>query len=96
MVGKFDKYEEADEALDKMRKIRHKYGNLLHCEHEFECAHTDEENDALKQLYFKRARRNIYQIASIIKYRASIYGIYGLNDKHEKSVLRIKNMKNRI
>ena len=48
MVGKFDKYEEADVALDKMRKLRLKYGNLLHCEDEFECVHTDEEHDSLK------------------------------------------------
>ena len=59
--------------------LRHKYGCLI-ADDEYKVSKLDEEKIALKNLHYERASNTIYRIAKIIKHRASIYGIYRLND----------------
>ena len=76
--------------------MRHKYGGLISCEDEFYNNKEDGDREDLKRLYYTRASNNVYEIAKKIKSRASIYGIYHLNDKHEETCIKFKMIQKRL
>ena len=94
------KYEEAQNNLDNLKYLRHKYICKEQIDEKLEddSLNTDalKTIDALKELHYERANKNIYQIAKKIKHRASIYGIYTLNDKTEETCLKLKMVNKRL
>jgi hypothetical protein len=82
--------------LDKLKKLRHKYGGLISDDDEFENIKMNGEREPLKKLFFSRASNNIYEIAKKIKERASVYGIYRLNEKHEETCIKFKLIRKRL
>ena len=58
-------------------------------------AYEETDRDLFK-LYKLRSRRTIYQIAKEIKTRASIYGIFRINDKNERTDIKVKDMTNKV
>lgn len=72
-----------------MKTINQKYyqnENNQEMENRFE----ELEVDSLYNTYKKRASMSIIDIATSIKHRASIYGIYHLNDHHEIMNKKVK------
>ena len=83
-----------------MKYLRHKY-ICKETIHELNEEDSLDDNalktiNALQELHYERAHKNIYQIAKMIKHRASIYGIYTLNDKSEETRLKLKMVDKRL